>query len=200
MVNTMPKPIFSYRQELMKMKILALYGSSRENGNSEQLADYALDGLKVTKIYLRNKKILPVADGRHLPEGFHPVDDDYESIITQVMEHDIIFFITPLYWYGMSGLMKNFIDRWSQSLRNPNYDFKANMKDKKAYVIVTGGDSIKVKGLPLVQQFQLIFDFMSMRFEAYILGVGNKPGEVMNDPRALHEARLLNQQLQTLQS
>ncbi|MBH8597653.1 MULTISPECIES: flavodoxin family protein [unclassified Thermoactinomyces] len=182
------------------MKIVALYGSSRESGNSEQLADYALDGLQATKIYLRHKKILPVADGRHSPEGFHPVDDDYESIITQVINHDVIFFITPLYWYGMSGLMKNFIDRWSQSLRNTNYDFKGSMKDKQAFVIVTGGDSINVKGLPLIQQFQLIFDFMSMKFGGYILGVGNKPGEVMNDQHALHQARLLNQQLQAVQS
>ena len=32
----------------------------------------------------------------------------------------------------MTGAMKNFIDRWSQTLRDPNYpDFKVSMSSKK---------------------------------------------------------------------
>jgi multimeric flavodoxin WrbA len=180
------------------MKILALYGSSRENGNSELLTDRALKDLEATRIYLRTKTILPVVDGRHSPKGFEPVHDDYDEIIAQVMAHDVLLFATPLYWYGMSGLMKNFIDRWSQSLRDERYDFKASMKGKRVFVIVTGGDSVKIKGLPLIQQFQHIFDFMSMPFSGYILGRGNKPGDVLKDEEAMHEADLLNQYLKSL--
>ncbi|WP_309485154.1 NAD(P)H-dependent oxidoreductase [Thermoactinomyces daqus] len=52
------------------MKIVALYGSSRESGNSEQLADYALDGLQATKIYLRHKKSFPLLTAATRPKDF----------------------------------------------------------------------------------------------------------------------------------
>jgi multimeric flavodoxin WrbA len=180
------------------MKISVILGSSRDNGNAETLARRLCDGLDVEWITLRDKDIRPIRDQRHTEHGFEPVDDDYEDVIQQVMNSDILVFSTPLYWYGMSGHMKNFVDRWSQSLRNPAYDFKGAMKDKPAYVIISGGESAKIKGLPLVQQFQYIFEFMNMKFAGYVIGRGTKPGEVLNDKVALQEVDHLNQALKNM--
>lgn len=178
------------------MKILVLYGSSRRNGNSEALADHLTRGLECTRIYLAEKRITPIVDKRHDPEGFSPVDDDHDQIIRLMLSHDAIIFATPLYWYGMSGQMKTFVDRWSQSLRTPQYDFKNGMAGKKAYVVIAGGDNPRIKGLPLVQQFQYIFGFMGMEFAGYVLGKGGKPGEVLQDERALEDASHLRRLLQ----
>jgi multimeric flavodoxin WrbA len=180
------------------MKVLVLYGSSRKDGNSELLTHKALENIEHTSIYLREKHIEAITDKRHDSEGFKPVPDDYESIIQQVLEHDIILFSTPLYWYGMSGVMKDFIDRWSQSLRSPGYNFKEALSQKKAYVIVAGGDNPKLKGLPLIQQFAYIFDFVGMPFAGYIIGEGNKPGDVLSDTTALFQAKELNRKLANL--
>ncbi|MFC7442196.1 flavodoxin family protein [Laceyella putida] len=174
-----------------------ILGSSRENGNSETLARRVCEGIDVEWITLSEKNIHPIVDQRHTENGFDPVDDDYEDVIQQVMDSDILIFSTPLYWYGMSGHMKNFVDRWSQSLRNTAYDFKGKMKGKPAYVIISGGESAKIKGLPLVQQFQYIFEFMNMKFAGYIIGRGSKPGEVLNDEVALQEADHLNRMLKS---
>lgn len=96
----------------------------------------------------------------------------------------------------MSGTMKNFIDRWSQTLRDSKYpNFKTTMATKKAYVIAVGGDNPYVKGQPMIQQFQHIFDFMGTKFEGYILGAGNKPGDINEDEKALLAAQQLNIQL-----
>lgn len=177
------------------MKIAVIYGSSRENGNSEQLAEIVLKDLPATRFYLRHYHIKPIRDKRHTVEGFSPVDDDYDQVITQIIKHDVLLFVTPLYWYGMSGDLKNFIDRWSQSLRDSRYDFKGAMKGKKAFVIIVGGESVRIKALPLVQQFQYIFDFMSMEFAGYLIGQGSKPGEVMKDTRGLADAQHFHQLL-----
>lgn len=68
-----------------------------------------------------------------------------------------------------------------------NYpDFKKQLAQKKAYVIAVGGDDPYVKGLPMIQQFQYIFDFMGISFEGYILGDGNKPRDILNDKNALY--------------
>lgn len=182
------------------MKILALYGSSRPNGNSEKLAETAFEGLEVTHVYLRDRNIKPIVDQRHEEGGFQPVDDDYDVTVEQVLEHDILIFITPLYWYGMSGLMKNFVDRWSQSLRDTRYRFKEEMGKKTAYVIVTGGDNPRIKALPLIQQFQYICDFMDMKFAGYLIGKGSQPDDILQDQQALAQAAMLSEQLRSIQS
>ncbi|WP_124727422.1 flavodoxin family protein [Staphylospora marina] len=177
------------------MKIAVICGSSRSRGNSEALVERVLKDLDAEWIFLRDHHILPIVDKRHDEEGFKPVDDDYHDVITRIMRHDILLFVTPLYWYGMSGFMKNFIDRWSHSLRDTRYDFKSAMNGKIAYVVICGGDRARVKGLPLVQQFQYIFDFMSMRFGGFLIGEGSRPGDVLRDGRALKEAEWLNVEL-----
>ncbi|WP_286230392.1 flavodoxin family protein [Neobacillus mesonae] len=174
------------------MTIAVIYGSTRPDGNSETLTEQAIQGIEVEKIYLRDFLIQSIIDGRHAEEGFQAVDDDYNSIIDRVLPHDILIFSTPIYWYSMSGTMKNFIDRWSQTLRDVKYpDFKKQMSQKKAYVIAVGGDAPNIKGLPMIQQFQHIFDFMGISFEGYILGEGNKPGDILNDKNALFAANQL---------
>ncbi|MED1794947.1 flavodoxin family protein [Brevibacillus nitrificans] len=176
------------------MKILVLQGSSRENGNTEQLSQLVLNGIPHTQIHLRDKNIRAIHDQRHDPEGFTAVDDDYDAIVEAVLEHDVIVFATPIYWYGMSGFMKDFVDRWSQSLRDKRYSFKQALAQKQAFVITTGGDDPRVKGLPLIQQFQYIFGFVGMPFAGYIIGEGNKPGDVLQDKRAVAEASVWNEQ------
>jgi len=178
------------------MTIAVIYGGSRQNGNSETLTDLAIQGLEAEKLYLRDLQIQPIIDGRHAKEGFRDVADDYNFIIDRILPHDTLVFSTPIYWYSMSGMMKTFIDRWSQTLRDANYpDFRRQMAQKKAYVIAVGGDDPNVKGLPMIQQFQHIFDFMGISFEGYILGEGNKPEDILDDKNALYAAGQLQKKL-----
>lgn len=177
------------------MSILVLQGSSRADGNTEQLTRLALEGLPHKQILLRELSILPIRDQRHERGGFDPVDDDYESVIREVLRHDKIIFATPVYWYTMTGVMKNFIDRWSQSLRSADYDFKASMAQKKAYVIAVGGDDPRMKAVPLIQQLKYCFEFVGMSFESYVIGKASRPGDILQDTRALSDAMLLNREL-----
>lgn len=174
------------------MKTLVIYGSTRRDGNSHTLAKKALDGVEHTEVWLKEYSILPVKDQRHEQTGFDAIHDDYDQLIQQFMSHDRVVFVTPVYWYGMSGYMKDFVDRWSQTLRDERFSFKENVKGKLGFAIITGGDQPRIKGLPLIQQFHYIFDFMSMRFEGYIIGEGNKPEDILADEQALSEAGIWN--------
>lgn len=176
------------------MKVLVLYGSSRSESNTELLTERLIAGLDATRIRLRERRIEPIHDQRHDPAGFTPVDDDQEGIIRAMLAHDLVIFATPLYWYGMSGPMKDFVDRWSQSLRDPRLNFKQGIKGKEAWVVITGGPDGRIKGLTLIEQFVHIFNFVEMNFAGYLIGTGGKPGQVLEDGRALLEADWLNQQ------
>jgi multimeric flavodoxin WrbA len=181
------------------MSIAVIYGGTRPNGNTELLTEEAILGLKVEKVFLKDFTIQPIEDHRHSESGFKDVGDDYNSVIDLILPHDILIFATPIYWYSMSGTMKNFIDRWSQTLRDSNYPtFKTIMATKKAYVIAVGGDHPYVKGLPMIQQFQHIFDFMGTSFEGYIIGKGSKPGDIKTDTAAFSAASQLQSKLKNV--
>ncbi|MBH0230980.1 flavodoxin family protein [Halobacillus yeomjeoni] len=169
------------------MKILKLLGSSRPDGNTEYLVNQSLEGVEHTTIRLSDYHIKPIADMRHTAEGFPRVDDDYEKLLKVFLEHDLIIFATPIYWFGMSGQMKVFIDRWSQYMRDNRFPFKERIAQQKAYVVLTGGSDPKITGLPLIQQFGHIFDFVHMSFEDYVIGNAVKPGEIKRDEPALQK-------------
>jgi multimeric flavodoxin WrbA len=178
------------------MKVFALHGSSRKGGNSDLLADQVLYDIDHTKRYLKDYKIKAIDDKRHDPKGYtNLAEDDYESLLSEMLEHDIVVYVTPLYWYGMSGMMKDFIDRSTESMRIPERNFKERMQAIKHYAVIAGGDSPYVKGKPLVQQFTYIFDFMGGKLEGWMIGDGNKPGEVLEDEVAMERAEQLNREL-----
>ncbi|UTR13759.1 flavodoxin family protein [Salipaludibacillus sp. LMS25] len=181
------------------MKIMLLLGSSRKEGNSEQLAKEVLKDVPHTHVFLHDKLIYPIRDKRHSMSGFTTVDDDYEELLQHFLAHDIVIFATPLYWFGMSGQMKTFFDRWSQYLRHERFDLKGKLAEKKAYVIITGNKpDPKVSALPLIMQFNAIFQYAEVTFEDYLIGTGNKPGEIFTDAEALQKARLWNSQFRSL--
>lgn len=179
------------------MRIAVLHGSTREGGNTEQLTKIVLQGIPHTDLYLRDMHIQAIHDQRHDVGGFDSVEDDYDALVEEVLQHDVLVFATPVYWYGMSGIMKNFFDRWSQSLRDTRYSFKESLGQKTAYCIVVGGDNPRIKALPLIQQMKYAFDYMGMNLAGYVIGKGSKPGDIVNDSWALREAEWLNQQLRS---
>lgn len=166
------------------MGIAVLLGSSRKNGNTDRLAGQLVEGLDAVKLYLSDYNIQPINDYRHSERESFP-DDDYLMLMEQVLKQDIIVFATPVYWYGMSGVMKTFVDRWSQSLLENRAGFRAALSAKKAFVIAIGDDEPHLKGLPLIQQFQYIFDFAGITFAGHLLGKGNRPDDILHDAAAL---------------
>lgn len=171
------------------MTIAVLYGGTRQNSNTEMLTEHVIQGLDAEQIFLKDYNIKPIIDMRHSADGFQDRMDDYNSIIDRILPHDVLIFSTPIYWYSMSGIMKNFVDRWSQTLRDSKYpDFKAKMAAKKAFVVAVGGDDPHIKGLPMIQQFKFIFDFMGMDLAGYVIGNGNKPEDILQDKNALFTA------------
>lgn len=172
--------------------MIIIYGSSRDFGNTEYFVENALQNIVVERVYLREHNIKNIIDQRHDELGFSFVDDDFHEIATKLLEHNKIVFATPIYWYSMSGIMKNFIDRWSHAMRDDRYgNFRERLNNKKAYVIAVGGDNPKVKGLPMIQQFQYIFDFMGMNFDGYVIGKASKRGEIELDVTAKNKLQNL---------
>lgn len=102
------------------MKILALNGSPRgENGNTEVILKPFLKGCKkigaeIETVYLKDKNI------KHCSGCFTCwtktpgkciYKDDMEDLLVKVSEADIMVYATPLYYFTVTGIMKDFMDR-----------------------------------------------------------------------------------------
>lgn len=100
------------------MKILLLYGSPRKNGNTALLADQFTrgameNGHEVTKYYLHEKEIKPclACDYCQDHKGVCIQKDDYQEAHELMQKSDMLVIAAPVYYLGMPGDIKIFIDR-----------------------------------------------------------------------------------------
>ncbi len=111
------------KEETMgKIKILVINGSPRKDGITMSLAKYVISsakksGAEIEIIHLIDKKIKPCEGcvSKNPKEcnrdRCKELNDDIEEIFNKFMECDGVLFVSPVYWYSPSALMKNLIDR-----------------------------------------------------------------------------------------
>ena len=100
------------------MKIVVLEGSPNKNGSSNLLAGEFIRGAReaghaVEVIDTARCSIHPCTGCIHCGyEGPCVQKDDMGSIRKQILDADMMVFVTPLYYYGMSAQLKTLIDRF----------------------------------------------------------------------------------------
>ena len=99
------------------MKLLAIVGSPRLNGNTDYLTGQALEeaaglGIKTEKIILNQHKVGPCL-GHDDCASFDTciLKDDAAWILERLCEADGVILATPVYYYNASAQMKAFMDR-----------------------------------------------------------------------------------------
>ncbi|MBI9107064.1 MAG: flavodoxin family protein [Spirochaetales bacterium] len=99
------------------MKILAIVGSRRKNGNTAALVERALepfreDGSDIEIIYPGELNIEGCSGCEGCSKtGLCVVNDDMQPIYRKILEADAIIAGSPTYFYNMTSDMKKFIDR-----------------------------------------------------------------------------------------
>ncbi len=100
------------------MKIAVLEGSPNKHGSSNMLAEEFIRGAKDAG---HNIEVIDAAHADIHPctgcvkcgyEGPCSQKDDVENIRKIILDSDMMVFVTPLYYYGMSAQLKAMIDRF----------------------------------------------------------------------------------------
>ena len=100
------------------MKIVVLEGSPNKNGSSNLLAKEFIRGAEeaghgVQIIDAAHADIHPCTGCIHCGyEGPCSQKDGIEKFRHKILEADMMVFVTPLYYYGMSAQLKILIDRF----------------------------------------------------------------------------------------
>jgi multimeric flavodoxin WrbA len=174
---------------------LFLVTSSRRDGNSEQLARRAAANLpttdKQTWLNLADYPLPAFADLRHATsENWTPtIAGHARTLLEATLAATDLVMVAPVYWYSLPAPAKLYLDHWSAWLRAPGYDFKNRMGGKTLWAVSTFSDTDPRFAEPLKETLRLSADYLHMKWGGQLLGSGNRPGEVLNDPAALAAAK-----------
>jgi multimeric flavodoxin WrbA len=98
------------------MKILTVIGSYRKSGNLSDLFKSISNKNSIEYLYLSGQK-LETCTGCHtcFIKGVEncPLKDDHALILDRMLSVDAVIFYSPTYVLNLSGIIKNFIDRFS---------------------------------------------------------------------------------------
>lgn len=123
----------------MNKNVLIISSSPRKGGNSETLAASFAKGAqeagnRVETVYLREKQY-GFCKGcfacRKL--GHCVINDDAVELAARMHDADVLVFVTPVYYYSVSGQLKTILDR-----ANPLYD--TDYAFTKAYLLATAAE------------------------------------------------------------
>jgi len=117
------------------MNGIIIIGSSRSDGNTRKIVDQMAHFNNSLDIVDLNDKNIGYYDYSHANEG-----DDYIQLVERILNYDLIFFVTPVYWYSMSAIMKTFFDRITDLL-TIRKDLGLKLRGKMMGSISCGSDN-----------------------------------------------------------
>lgn len=175
-------------------RFLFVVSSSRRHGNTEQLARRAATRLPASVaqewIDLADFPLPPFADLRHATaEAWTPsVEGNARRLLEATLAATDLVMVTPVYWYALPAAAKLYLDHWSAWLRAPGWDFKARMPGRTLWGVSVSSDPDAGFAEPVKQSLRLTADYMAMHWGGFLLGCGNRPGDVLNDANSLAAA------------
>ncbi|MCG8331415.1 MAG: NAD(P)H-dependent oxidoreductase [Chitinophagales bacterium] len=125
------------------MKGVIIQGSSRSKGDTRIAVDYLQSATGFDFVDLLDKDI-SAYDYTHANRG-----DDFIPLMEQLTsDYDLFLFATPVYWYSMSGLLKNFFDRITDCLKIEK-EIGRRLRGKHMGMLSCSNDPWRIDGFEL---------------------------------------------------
>lgn len=119
------------------MKTVLILGSARHDGEAAVLAEALQKASGWDLIDLGDYTF------GHFDYRFENQNDDFPKLIKRIIgNYDLMVFVTPVYWYTMSGIMKVFFDRISDLLMLEKEQGRKLRGKKMAVVTCSYGNNL----------------------------------------------------------
>lgn len=176
--------------------VVAISATHRENANSEAMLLECIRELKKQKISvelikLRKLKFGPCdgCAGCDTNEKCH-IDDEMQRMYPKLLHAKAWVIATPEYWWNVSGLCKNFLDRLNPYWKTRNKYFAG----KKAAIITCGGQPLERTGFA-EQSLETFFSKMHFEIVGKVRASADAPGEILKQPKKMNECRELGKKI-----
>lgn len=178
------------------IRVLLVCASPRKGGNTDLMAEAfgrgaAAAGAEVDKIYLDDYFIRPVA---HLADD--PAmrvdlraDDDMPRLLDKVLAADVVLFASPVYWAGVAGQLKCFMDRWS-CYAGQEW-FREAMRQKVYAVVTAHGSPLPEMGDWVIAPLRDTAVYLGGQYAGEVNFAGAKYAAVAQQPEVLMECEAL---------
>lgn len=188
-------------------RVLALSSSPRRRGNSHAVAAAVLEGAvgaghDTELVHLSDhvQGLLRNCRDCRRSDGSCAIDDGYRDLfLNKVLSADALVIATPIWWYGMSGHLKNFFDRLFCYFAASYPDHQAvqrALRGKRIAVVLSAEENNLSARLGILQSVQELCRYLHWSLVGVVTGIGNSTGEVVDDPSTpLSHARDLGRRL-----
>ena len=138
------------------MKCTIIQGSARSDGNTAQVADVIAKSIGSAEVVHLCEQIIHPYTYEHTH-----IDDDFLPLMKELVSHDTLILVTPVYWYSMSGLMKTFLDRITDCLQIEK-ETGRKLRGKHMAVVSCGSEDMRIEGYFV--PFRLSADYLGMKY------------------------------------
>lgn len=199
-------------EESGRKRILVVSSSPRTEGNSHCLAEAVVEGAHAAGhdsrlVHLPDHVGAFLRDCRacRKSDGECAIEDDHRKIFLDlyVPAHAVVY-ATPIWWYGISGCLKSFLDRMFCYVSDsyPDVERVANaIPGKRAAAVLSAEETNFSARLAITTQLSEMCRYLHHEFVGVVVGIGNSRGELRNDPNEpLKSARELGERMFMLRS
>lgn len=141
----------------MKDRPLVILASARKQSDTRHF---------INKVFANNDyQLIDLLDFHISPYDYsnsYPDTDNFSKVINELLQHQVIVFATPVYWYAMSGLMKTFIDRFTD-LVTIKKQLGRQLQGKLIFLLTVGTDPRLPNGFEI--PFKLTSDYLNMTYQ-----------------------------------
>ena len=154
------------------MKIVVLEGSPNKKGSSNLLAENFIRGAEesghsVRIIDAAHVNVHPCTGCIHCGyEGPCVQKDDIEGIRAKILDADMLVFVTPLYYYGMSAQLKTLVDRFCA------FNSSIQRKHMKSALLTVAWNSDDWTFDALEAHYKTLVRYLNLKDKGMILGIG----------------------------
>lgn len=131
------------------MNVLILQGGARKKGNTATVEGWVTDelttlGHEIESVFLHNREIKGCLACGKCKESMETVNctqkDDAIELLDKMVAADLVLFTSPLYFWGVAGPLKCFIDRtFSLYVNYHKPDHASLVEGQRQAILVTGG-------------------------------------------------------------
>ncbi len=177
------------------MKIVVLKGSPHKNGSSNMLAEQFIKGAveaghEIIALDAAHMDIHPCLGCGHCGmDGGCVHRDDNTKIRDELLDADMVVFVTPIYYFGMSSQLKMVIDRFY------SYTMRLSSKGLKAALITAAWDTDDDVMPYTAEHYKKLCRYMNFDNCGMILGTGCGSPEMTKNTAHMKQAYQLGRGL-----
>jgi multimeric flavodoxin WrbA len=132
-----------------------IIGSSRKQSDTKSFVNELFRNTEHKQVDLLDFAIAPYSY-----DGIYP-PDDFNALAEEILQHDILIFATPVYWYAMSAVMKQFFDRLTDLVTIRKATGRL-LKGKTIFLIVVGDNAEIPEGFEI--PFKNTAEYLDMKY------------------------------------